>query len=58
MSSQNTDYATTCFRHSTLTKIHGELTYNGFNCLRNQIKASLTSAQRNLFEGNNKQLGL
>ena len=58
MTSWNIDYAINYFRHHTLKKLHGDLNYNGLNCLCNLAKSNWTSVISDLDEGNHRHLGI
>jgi hypothetical protein len=58
MSSTNIDYVSTYFEFRTLTKIHGEPTYESLKSMTNQLKANACSVTSDLGGGSHGHLGL
>ena len=58
MMSNNIDYVTTYFEYPTLTKVHGEPTYEPLKEMKNQLKANGSSVTSDLGGGANCHLGL
>ena len=58
MSSTNIDYVSTYFEFRTLTKIHGEPTYESLKSMTNELKANACSVTSDLGGGAHGHLGL
>ena len=58
MSSTNIDYVDTYFKFSTLTKIHGEPTYETLKTVKNELKSNACSVTTDLGGGAHGHLGL
>ena len=52
------DYAKTYFIHSTLTKVHGELTFSSLKTLKQELKANASWVTSELGGGVHGHLGL
>jgi hypothetical protein len=58
MAATNIDYVTTYFEFPTLTKVHGEPTYESLQEIKDEIKANAASVESLLGGGLNGHLGL
>ena len=58
MTSTNIDYVDTYFEYPTLTKIHGEPTYETLKTIKNELKSNACSVTSDLGGGANGHLGL
>ena len=58
MASTNIDYIGTYFQYKTLTKIHGEPTYETLQEIKDQLKTNAASVSSSLGGGQNGYLGL
>ena len=58
MTTTNIDYVSTYFEFRTLTKIHGEPTYESLKTMTNQLKANACNVTSNLNGGAHGHLGL
>ena len=58
MMSTNINYVTTYFEYPTLTKIHGEASYESLKEIKNQQKENSSSVTSDLGGGTNGHLGL
>jgi translation initiation factor 2B subunit (eIF-2B alpha/beta/delta family) len=58
MAATNIDYVKTYFEFPTLTKVHGEPTYEALQEIKDEIKANAAAVESELGGGNNGHLGL
>ena len=58
MSSTNIDYVDTYFEYPSLTRIHGEPTYEALKLIKNELKSNAAAVTSDLGGGRHGHLGL